>query len=245
MPRARLPKSDVLLAYANAAFANGEALARDARTLAGCELWPRATALMILACEELGKAKYAHLLGVGVLKEKLGSPSSMDVLKSRHVYKQMIALDVDMPYLRELLELAFSGLHIPDAVDLDSPAAQHALQDLLGEVTRRVDQMPVDRTRLEEDIHRVRRDWDGVVIERRWDKLKQQALYVDISSDQRAVATPKRVGPEEFSSAAALFERAQGSIDIAALRRLTADFMQRVRPVAIEDAPPEDTPDIR
>lgn len=238
MPRPRLPKFPVLLAFADAAAANGCAIADDARLLADRGSWPRATSLMILACEEMGKAKYARLLGLGVLKEKPGdkkSPSSMTVLLSRHPQKQMLAHDVELPYMREILLAAFSGLSAPSDADVDTPAGKQAMRDLLRELKRRIDAMVVDRARLKADIEQLQRTWNDVVTDARLDTMKQRGFYVDFSEDRASVVTPFDVGSVEFREAESLFELARRSTDMWAVNGLTPEFVQTIRDLAAED----------
>lgn len=246
MPRrATLPKSPVLLAFAEAAAANGQALAGDARVLAEHERWPRATALMILACEEMGKAKYARLLGLGTLKEKRGgmnSPSSMEVLLSRHPQKQMFAHEVDMPYLRELILGVFSGMSAPHDMEVDTPTGKQAVHGLLCEIKRRIDAIVVDSARRKDDIDRLRRTWDDVVTDARLDRMKQRGFYVDLSEDRAGVVTPHDIGSAEFSEAESLFEQAQGSIDVTAVDGLTPEVMQALQDLDVDDAGPSASP---
>jgi AbiV family abortive infection protein len=245
MPRAALPNSPVLLAFAEAAASNGNAIARDARILAERELWPRATALMILACEEMGKAKYASLLGIGLLKEKLGgknAPSSMSVLLSRHPQKQMLAHDGDLPYMRELILAAFSGLSVPSDVDLGTPTGKQAMQDFLRELKRRVDALVVDRARLKVDMDQLQGTWDDVVTDARVDTMKQRGFYVDFSEDRAGILTPPDIGSAEFREAESLFEQARRLTDAWAATGLTPEFMQTVRDLAAEDDRPKASP---
>lgn len=238
MPRPRLPKPPVLLAFADAAAANGRAIADDARILAERGRWPRATSLMILACEEMGKAKYARMLGIVVLKEKPGSktaPSSMNVLVSRHPQKQMFAHDLDLPYMRELMLEAFSGLRAPAEMDVGTPAGEHAMRGFLRELKHRIDAMVVDRARLKADVDQLQRTWDDVVIDARLDSMKQRGFYVDFSEDRAGVVTSSDVGSAEFREADALFERGRESFDAWAATGLTPQVMQAIRDLAVEN----------
>ncbi|MCK6444966.1 MAG: AbiV family abortive infection protein [Planctomycetes bacterium] len=228
----------MLLRFSEAAAANGCSIADDARILAERGRWPRATALMILACEEMGKAKYARLLAIGALKEKLGgknAPSSMSVLLSRHPQKQMLAHDVDLPYMRELILGAFSGLSAPSNVEADTPAGEQAVRDLLRELKRRVDAMQVDRARLKADFEQLQRTWDDMVTDSRLDTMKQRGLYVDFSEDRAGVVTPSDVGSAEFREAESLFEQARRSTDAMVTTGLTPDVLQAIRDAAAED----------
>lgn len=193
---------------------------------------------MILACEEMGKAKYARMLGIGALKEKPGSktaPSSMNVLVSRHPQKQMFAHDLDLPYMRELMLEAFSGLRAPAEVDVGTPAGKRAMSGFLRELKHRIDAMVVDRARLKADVDQLQRTWDDVVIDARLDTMKQRGFYVDFSEDRAGVVSPSSVGSAEFREAEALFEQAQKSTDAWTANGLTPEFMQTVGDLATED----------
>ncbi len=202
---------------------------------------------MILACEEMGKAKYARMLGIGALAEKPGgknSPSSMNVLVSRHPQKQILAHDLDVPYMRELMVEAFSGGRAPAEVDAGTPAGKHAMQGFLRELKHRIDAMVVDRARLKADVDQLQRTWDDVVIDARLDSMKQRRFYVDFSEDRAGVVTPSDVGSAEFREAEALFEQAQKSTDAWTTNGLTPEFMQTIQHLAADDEGPRASPTI-
>lgn len=192
---------------------------------------------MILACEEMGKAKYARLLAIGALKEKRGGKnalSSMDVLLSRHPQKQMLAHDVELPYLSELIAEALSGLSLPTEVDVGTPAGRQALHELKREIEARIEGM-VDPARLKDDVEKLQLTWDEVVTGARLDKLKQRGLYVDFSEDRAGVLTPQDIGPTEFREVESLFERSSRSSDVIAVNGLTAEVIQTLRGIAAKD----------
>jgi len=182
------------LKFSIAAMKNGGAIAEDARVLAAESRFARATALMVTAREELGKAWYAFLLGVGAVRPK---PDSMQVLSRRHQMKQMLG-ELHAP--QEIVDWMQGFIqHPPEIPDPDclDDAAGEALGRWAGEVKRSVEAGGFNEQAAKAIGLRIAERWNWVVEEGLHERLRQTALYVDLDA-QGQVGDPSRVTCADF-----------------------------------------------
>src|SRR5262245_54526455 len=127
----KLPASFALLTYSNAALDNAHSLAVEARILASHGRFIRATGLMVVAREELGKAHYSFLLATGALREK---PDSIDALRRRHQKKQVMSQMIPMPFLSALAPIVQSLIAPLQQVDFSTLEGKEAARRFVEEL---------------------------------------------------------------------------------------------------------------
>ena len=190
----------VYLEVSYAAFRNAEALHRDSRALLRERLYPRAAALAVIGCEEIGKAMAFWLAGLGRVPES-HLPELLKSLRSgraSHSSKQAISMvawligDVlgkARPALRQVVRTVAS-----QRVDAE-PArvagyrefVADAMRDLGPAAVALVDRHVGDWSRVEAQVN--------AVAAGSLQRVRDRALYVDFRDGK--LSEPRSIRPQQ------------------------------------------------